>query len=209
MNDFCVHVVDDDEAMCEALEYLLKSDGLRTATYGSARQFLNAYDPRRPGVLVLDVRMHGMDGLELQKYLVNKGYDIPVIILTGHGDVPMAVKAVRAGALEFLQKPVDDQPLFDSIRRAAKIDAANRLRRERMRSIETRIHELTKRETEVMELVVNGLANKQIAEKLSISSKTVEVHRKHVMQKMAATSTVDLTCMVLWFRNQQALILGA
>ena len=196
-----VFVVDDDRDLCEALRWLLESDGLKVETHTSAQSFLDAYDPGRPGVLALDVRMRGMDGLQLQEHLTAHGMEIPVIILTGHGDVPMAVRALKAGALEFLQKPVNDQALLDCIRRAMRVDAENRRRRGTREAIAARLETLTPREREVMDLVVAGKPNKRIAELLCVSEKTVEVHRKHVMKKMQAGTVVELVRLVLSFRG--------
>ena len=195
--DPTVFVVDDDADLCEALRWLLESDGLKVETHTSARSFLEAYHPDGSGALVLDVRMPGMEGLELQKDLVARGFDIPVLILTGHGDVPMAVRALKAGALEFLQKPVNDQALLDCVHRALRIDAENRRKRVAKEVILARLTALTTRERQVMDLVVAGNANKQIAELLRVSEKTVEVHRKHVMEKTRADSVVELVRIVL------------
>ena len=195
--DPTVFVVDDDADLCEALRWLLESDGLKVETHTSAQSFLEAYRPERPGVLALDVRMRGMDGLELQERLVAHDFDIPVLILTGHGDVPMAVRALKAGALEFLQKPVNDQALLDCVHRALRIDAENRRKRVAKEVILARLTALTTRERQVMDLVVAGNANKQIAELLRVSEKTVEVHRKHVMEKTRADSVVELVRIVL------------
>jgi len=196
-DDPTVFVVDDDADLCEALRWLLESDGFKVETHTSAQGFLEAYRPDRPGVLALDVRMPGMDGLELQKDLVARGFDIPVLILTGHGDVPMAVRALKTGALEFLQKPVNDQALLDCVHRALRIDAENRRKRVAKEVILARLTALTTRERQVMDLVVAGKANKQIAELLRVSEKTVEVHRKHVMNKMHAGSVVELVRIAL------------
>ena len=195
--DPTVFVVDDDADLCEALRWLLESDGLKVETHTSAQSFLEAYRPERPGVLALDVRMRGMDGLELQERLVAHDFDIPVLILTGHGDVPMAVRALKAGALEFLQKPVNDQALLDCVHRALRIDAENRRKRVAKEVILARLTALTTRERQVMDLVVAGNANKQIAELLRVSEKTVVVHRKHVLEKTRADSVVELVRIVL------------
>jgi two-component system response regulator FixJ len=200
--DPTVFVVDDDTDLCEALRWLLESDGLKVETYTSARSFLNAYHPDRPGVLALDVRMPGMDGLELQDYLTTHGLTIPIIILTGHGTVPMAVRALKAGALEFLQKPVNDQALLDSIRRALRTDAENRRKRSSDEAMAARFNALTPREREVLSLVVAGYANKRMAALLGVSEKTIEVHRKHLMGKMQARSVVELVRMSLSLRAE-------
>jgi len=196
-----VFVVDDDPDLCDSLRYLIESDGLKAETYGSAQGFLDAYDPQRPGVLVLDVRMPGMNGLDLQQHLIDQGYEMVVIILTAHGDIPMAVRAVKAGALEFLQKPVNDQILLDSIRKAIRLDAQNRRQRQHKDEILRRLARLTPREQEVMDLVVAGKANKQIAHELSVSEKTVEVHRKRLMKKVQVGSAIELVRAVLSARD--------
>jgi two-component system, LuxR family, response regulator FixJ len=203
MNDYQVYIVDDDEALCEALGYLLKSEGLPVETFGSAQQFLERFDPRRLAVLILDVRMRDMDGLSLQQYLKDRGDKIPIIILTGYGDVPIAVKAMKAGAVDFLQKPVNDHALFNCLYEAIDRDKDNRETARRLQEIEKKLESLTKREHEVMGLVVDGLANKQIAERLSVSEKTIEVHRKHLMHKMDANSVIELVTTMLWYRAQK------
>jgi two-component system, LuxR family, response regulator FixJ len=200
MNDYQVYIVDDDEALCEALGYLLKSEGLPVETFNSAQQFLDRFDPLRPAVLILDVRMRGMDGLTLQQYLKDRGDKIPIIILTGHGDIPMAVKSIKAGAVEFLQKPVNDHALFKCLYEAIDQDKINRETSRRLQEIEIKLESLTRREREVMDLVVEGLANKHVAERLSVSEKTIEVHRKHLMHKMGASSVIELVTMILWYR---------
>ena len=187
-----VFVVDDDEELCEGLRWLLESEGLNVQTHTSAEAFLDAYDPDCPGCLVLDVRMGGMSGLELQAKLAEQGLSTPVIILTGHADVPMAVQATKAGAVEFLQKPADDQVLLDCIQRAIERDARVRERQAADAEFAARTELLTPREREVMELVVAGKANKQIAAEFGVCIKTVEVHRKRVMKKLQVMSTVDL-----------------
>ena len=203
MNDYHVHIVDDDEALCEALGYLLKSEGLQVSTFHSAEEFLDRFDSQQRSVLLLDVRMRGMDGLSLQKHLKDRGNDIPVIILTGHGNVPMAVKAMKAGAVEFLQKPVNDDALFKCLYEAIERDKSQRETSERLQEIEKKLNSLTKREYQVMELVVNGLANKQIADRLVVAEKTIEVHRKHLMHKMGASSAIELVTTVLWYREHK------
>lgn len=196
-----VFVVDDDPDLCDSLRWLIESDGLNVETYGSALDFLEAYDPARPGVLVLDVRMPGMSGLDLQEHLINKGYGIPIIILTGHADVPMAVGAVKAGAMEFLQKPVNDEILLDSIRRGIRLDVQNRSKKQRKDELLSRMARLTPRERQVMDLVIAGKPNKQIAHELSVSEKTVEVHRKRLMKKVQVGSAVELVRVVLSARD--------
>jgi RNA polymerase sigma factor (sigma-70 family) len=199
-----VFVVDDDKELCEGLRWLLESEGLSVETHTSAEAFLDAYDPGRPGCLVLDVRMGGMSGLELQEKLAEQGLSAPVIILTGHADVPMAVQATKAGAVEFLQKPADDQALLDSIQKAIELDAQGRQRQAANAEFAARMNSLTPREREVLELVVAGQANKQVAAELRVSPRTVEVHRKHIMRKLHARSSVDLVRKVMAFRARQS-----
>lgn len=192
-----VFVVDDDPAICESLANLLESRGLRVRTYDSAETFLAAYDPRQPGCAVLDVRLRGMSGLELQAHLTRDGISLPVIILTGHGDIPMAVRAAKAGAVDFLEKPVNDEVLLQRIHLA--LDQERRARSDRLRDHEltARLADLTPREREVMDLIVAGLPNKQVATRLNITEKTVEVHRRRVLQKMGVHSAVDLVRLVV------------
>lgn len=197
-----VFVVDDDEAMCESLQWLLESDGLTVRTFHSAEEFLSSYRPEQPGCLVLDVRMHGLSGLDLQSQLARRGAAIPVIIITGHGDVPMAVRAMKSGVADFLEKPVSDKVLLQRIHAALDLDRRQRESDRERREIRTAIEQLTAREREVLNLVVGGKANKQIAAELGIREKTVEVHRKHVMQKMSVHTVVDLVRIVLAARGQ-------
>src|SRR6185312_13673285 len=190
-----VFVVDDDEAVRSALKLLLKSVGLTATALPTAQQFLATYDPLQPGCLVLDVRMPGMSGLELQEHLNLKGAVIPVIFITGHGDVPMAVEAMQQGAFDFLQKPFRDQELLDRVQRAI---AKDRSVREVLRGNDTirrRLESLTAREHDVLELVAAGAPNKIIAHELGISQRTVEIHRARVMEKMNAESLAHLVHM--------------
>jgi RNA polymerase sigma factor (sigma-70 family) len=190
-------VVDDDPGVLDSLRFLLMSVGLDAETYSSAYEFLEAYDPDKPGCLVLDVRMPGMSGLELQQELVSRGSPLPIIFLTAHADVPMAVTAVKRGAADFLQKPFRDQQLIDKIQHA--IDENARLREELAdhRQIAARIASLTPREREIMALVVEGKANKAIANELGVSQRTVEIHRARVMEKMQAASLAQLVQMAM------------
>lgn len=196
-----VFVVDDDPAVGDAIRLLLRSVGLPTATYLSAADFLAAYDPGRPGCLVLDVRMPGMSGIELQERLKELGSTLPIIFVTAHGDVPMAVDAMKAGAVDFVQKPFRDQELLDRIQHALAFDARLLEERSELTEIEARIASLTPRETEVMELVVGGKSNKKIARILGISQRTVEVHRASVMEKMEVGSVSRLVQLVMRTRG--------
>jgi len=192
-----VYIVDDDDAIRSALRLLLKSVGLAASTLPSAQEFLASYDPQQPGCLILDVRMPGMSGLELQQQLNISGAIIPVIFITGHGDIPMAVDAMQQGAFDFLQKPFRDQDLIDRIQRALAKDQTGRLElRERTR-IKERMESLTVREREVLDLVTSGKPNKIMAADLGVSQRTVEIHRSRVMEKMEASSLAQLVRMVL------------
>ena len=192
-----VFVVDDDQAMRSSLQWLIESMGMRVETYASAQAFLDAYYPGRAGCLLLDVRMPGMSGLELQAYLAKREHRIPVIIITGHGDVSMAVKAMKNGAVDFIEKPFDDEALIVSIRNALQHDEKQRALRAQRADIAARMSELTPREHEVMAMVTDGRSNKEIATALGVSAKTVEVHRARVMDKMRADSLAELVRMVL------------
>lgn len=192
-----VFVVDDDDAMRNSLEWLIESEGHRVETFGSAQAFLDTYYPGRSGCLLLDVRMPGMSGLELQEHLRQQQIRIPVVIITGHGDVPMAVKAMKAGALDFIEKPFDDDTLLATIQRALEIDASQRLQQAGRAEYATRLAQLTPREHEVMLMVTDGKSNKEIANELGVSAKTVEAHRARVMEKMEAHSLAELVRMVL------------
>lgn len=192
-----VFVVDDDHAVRKSLELLLKSVGLSAATYPSAQEFLDAYDPSSPGCLVLDVRMPGMSGLELQRTLRERGVEIPTIVITGHGDVPVAVRALKDGALEFLEKPFSKQMLLEHIREALRHETRRRAQRDRAVDAGERLAALTKRERQVLELVVAGKVSKEIAAELGLSKKTVDVHRAHVMHKLKVESVAELVQLVV------------
>jgi two-component system, LuxR family, response regulator FixJ len=192
-----IFVVDDDSAVRDALKLLLRSVGQAVETYGSAPEFLDAYSADRPGCLVLDIRMPGMSGLELQQKLNERHSILPIIFITGHGDVPMAVEAMQAGAVDFIQKPFRDQDLIDRINQALEKDNNNRAALGERNDIRRRLETLTPREREVLDLVVHGKANKVIAGDLRLSQRTVEIHRARVMEKMQASSLAHLVRMVL------------
>ena len=192
-----VFVVDDDSAVRNSLELLLKSTGTRVAAYASATEFLAAHPDDPAGCLVLDVRMAGMSGLELQEQLNARHSILPVIFITGHGDVPTAVEAMQAGAVDFIQKPFRDEDLLDRIAQALEKDAAARRQLAERSGIERRLESLTPRETEVLHLVVAGKANKVIAGDLNLSQRTVEIHRARVMEKMRAQSIAHLVRMIV------------
>jgi two-component system, LuxR family, response regulator FixJ len=192
-----VFIVDDDEAVCGSIKLLLKTLGLATQAFASAQEFLATFDEGRAGCLVLDIRMPGMSGLELQEELNARGAMLPIIFITGHGDVPMAVEAMQRGAMDFLQKPFRDQDLLDRITKALEKDRAGRDMLGNRERIGMRIATLTPREREVMALVTQGKANKVIAADLNLSQRTVEIHRAHVMEKMGANSLAHLVRMVI------------
>lgn len=192
-----VSVVDDDAAARSSLRLLLKSLGLAAVAYDSAASLLSSYDPGQPGCLLLDIRMPGMNGLELQQVLTQRGAVNPIIFITGHGDIPMAVEAMQHGAFDFLQKPFRDQELLDRVQCAL---AKDRSIREQLRGNETvrrHLDSLTAREHDVLELVTAGEPNKIIAHKLGISQRTVEIHRARVMEKMSAESLAHLVHMTM------------
>lgn len=179
------------------MKWLIESVSMQVETFESANAFIQSYYPGRSGCLLLDVRMPGMSGLELQEYLKVNQIAIPVIIITGHGDVPMAVRAMKAGAVDFIEKPFNDELLLESIRHAMAVDAKQRDTQSQRAEIATRLARLTPREHEVMLMVTNGKANKEIATSLGVSSKTVEAHRARVMEKMEADSLAELVRMAI------------
>ena len=190
-----VFVVDDDARVREALENLLRSVGLRVAVFASAQEFLDSPLADRPGCLVLDVRLPGVSGLELQEQLGRSRPDLPVVFITGHGDIPMTVRAMKAGAVEFLTKPFGDQDLIDAVEQALRRVRASRGAREELDALRARYDSLTPREREVMSHVVAGEPNKVAAAELGISEPTIKIHRGHVMQKMRAGSLAELVRM--------------
>ena len=192
-----VYVVDDDPAMRSSLRWLIESVGLSVCTCGSAREFLATYRDVGPGCLVLDVRMPGMSGLDLQTELARQRIEIPILIITGYAEVPLAVRAMKAGAFDFIEKPFSDQTLLDRIRAAVALDEVTRRRRSAREQVQARMRLLTQRERDVMERVISGKSNKVIAGDLELSMKTVEVHRAHVMDKLEATSLADLIRLAL------------
>ena len=196
-----VYVVDDDDAVRDSLLLLLRSIGIDGRAFATATDFLDAYDPKLHSCLVTDIRMPGMSGLDLQRELKERGAPIPIILITGHGDVPMAVEAMKEGALDFIEKPFRDQDLLDRVQQALTWDEEHRSKNLETLSIQERIAALTPRETEVMELVVQGCANKVIAQDLGVSQRTVEIHRARVMEKMGMRSLAALVRAVEKTRN--------
>ncbi len=197
-----VFVVDDDEAVRAAVAMLLESVALPVETFASAREFLDGWSADRPGCLVLDLRMPGLSGLELQEQLVERGSNLPIIFLTGHGDVPDAVAAMRAGAVDFLRKPFRDQDLLDRIQQALEVDRTRRSAAGQRTELAGRLERLTPRELEVLDRVVAGQPNKQIAAELGVSDRTVEIHRARAMAKMEAASLAELVRLVLRARGE-------
>jgi FixJ family two-component response regulator len=190
-----IFVIDDDESIREALKDLLESVGLLVETFASAPEFLQSSHPDVPSCLVLDVRMPGLSGLDLQQEMADANIHTPIIFITGHGDIPMTVRAMKAGAVEFLTKPFRDQDLLDAIQQALDRDRAARQERAETAELRSRFDSLTPRETEVFALVITGLLNKQIALQLGTSEITIKQHRHQVMQKMRADSFADLVRM--------------
>jgi len=190
-----VFVVDDDESTRRSLATLLRSVGLDARVFPSPQDFMRAERPDAPACLVLDVRMPGMSGLAFQEQLAKAGIGLPIIFITGHGDVPMTVRAMKAGAVEFLTKPFDDQVLLDAIHGAIERDRGRRRDAAQLAEVQARYRELTEREREVFRLVIAGRLNKQIATELGLAVVTVKVHRGQVMRKMVAKSVVDLARM--------------
>jgi two-component system response regulator FixJ len=192
-----VFVVDDDPAMRDSLKFLIGSVGITVKPFASAEDFLKEFQPHQHACIVLDVRMPGLSGLELLERLKEERLTPPVLLITGHGDVPMAVRALKAGAFDFIEKPFSDQVLLERIQQALSLDDERRTELESVLVIEERLNSLTPREREVFEIVVSGTPNKVIASRLELSQKTVEVHRAHVMEKMRAPSLADLVKMAV------------
>jgi len=196
MNDENVFVVDDDADIRDSMQLLLEVAGFRVRNYTSARQFLDDDSPKQ-GCLVADIRMPDMSGLELQEEVAKRHLDLPVIIMTGHGDVPLAVRAMKAGAIDFLEKPFDDERMLSSVRRALEIGSRARSRNAEAIVAKNLLASLTPRERGVLDKLVQGRSNKVVAYELGISPRTVEIHRAHIMGKMEASSLSDLVRVVL------------
>ncbi|MFQ5535647.1 MAG: response regulator transcription factor [Sphingomonadales bacterium] len=192
MSDPTVYIIDDDAAVRDSMSWLVESVGLKVRTFSSAKDFFEIFDPSLSGCLVLDVRMPGLSGLDLQRELISHGCSLPILIITGYGEVQGAVRALKAGAIDYLEKPVSDQMLLDRIHQCLEKHARFRQMQTDKVKVEARIASLTPRQREVMELVLAGNSNKEIAMQMNISIKTVESHRSNVMQKMEASSIANL-----------------
>jgi FixJ family two-component response regulator len=195
LNDATVFVVDDDEPVRDAIAFMLETVDVKCETFSNAQEFLDSYDVSRRGCLVLDIRMPGMSGLELQVYLAEHNVEVPIIFITGHGDIPMAVEAMKRGAVDFIRKPFRDQELIDRIHEALLVEQSQRDAAENLVELRSRADSLTPRESEVFGRVADGQANKVVAIELGISERTVEIHRSQVMQKMQARNLAALVRM--------------
>jgi FixJ family two-component response regulator len=196
-----VFIIDDDRQVRDGLHSLIRSVGLRADSFSSAQEFLEAKRPDVPACLILDVRMPGLSGLDLQLKLNNADLQLPIIFITGHGDIPMSVRAMKEGAHEFLTKPVRGQDLLDAVQKAIALDRSQRKERSELKEIRVRFQSLTPREKEVLDLVVAGLLNKQIADQLGTSELTIKTHRAHLMEKTGADSLAHLVRMAEKLRS--------
>jgi FixJ family two-component response regulator len=192
MQEPIVFLVDDDHAVRDSLSMLIRLIGLNVAAYGHPQEFLDAFDPNQIGCLVLDIRMPGINGLSVQEILNQRGNEIPIIFITAHGDVTQCCKAFKAGAVDFLTKPIDEHLLIDSIQKAIQRNIEDHRKTAKIQSIQSRINSLTEREREVLNMVVEGLPNKMIAQRLDISTRTVETHRAGLFEKLEVNSLAEL-----------------
>ena len=194
-SDALIAIVDDDASVREGLQSLIRSAGWRVETFVSAQEFLGRLGAEAPSCVILDLQLPGLSGLDLQQRMAKVGLEIPIVFLTGHGNIPASVQAMKAGAVEFLTKPLDEQKLLEAIQEAIERDRRTRQQRAEIRELRERYESLTAREQQVMQEVVSGLLNKQIAAELNITEFTVKIHRGHVMRKMRAASLPDLVRM--------------
>ncbi len=201
MNLACTHIIDDDDAIRDALEWLFKTRGVACRSWPSAESFLAEWRCDWRGCIVLDIRMHGMSGLECFDALLARGSQLPVIFITGHGDVPMAVAALKKGAFHFIEKPFNDHDLVDLVEKALATDSERQRAAASRETVEARLGTLTQREREVMELILEGKYNKVIADDLSISMRTVEAHRSRIFEKMEVRSAVELAQLLTTLRS--------
>lgn len=192
-----VYIIDDDDGIRDAMTVLIESIGIRVKSYDNVRSFLNEYIPTTPGCLILDVRLPGISGLELQEYFKRKGILLPIIFVSGHSNVAIAVRSMKAGAIDFLEKPFDDQLLLDSIQKALEVDRVTRNEEEHHSLIMKRIERLSPREEEVLQFLIQGKANKTIAGQMQLSTKTIETHRAHIMRKLGVKSMAGLMWMAI------------
>jgi RNA polymerase sigma factor (sigma-70 family) len=190
-----VYIIDDDESVREGVADLLRSIGQRVQLFGSAQEFLESTRPDAPGCIVLDVRLPGPSGLEFQRRLIKSNIQFPIIFISGHGDIPMSVRAIKSGAIEFLTKPLNEQQLLDAVQAGIARDRRRRAEAKVVAELQERFESLTPREREILTLVVSGCRNKDIATQIGLSEMTVKVHRSHIMQKMRASTLVDLVRM--------------
>jgi RNA polymerase sigma factor (sigma-70 family) len=190
-----VYIIDDDESVREGVADLLRSIGQRVQLFGSAQEFLDSTRPDAPGCIVLDVRLPGPSGLEFQRRLIKSNIQFPIIFISGHGDIPMSVRAIKSGAIEFLTKPLNEQQLLDAVQAGIARDRRRRAEAKVVAELQERFESLTPREREILTLVVSGCRNKDIATQIGLSEMTVKVHRSHIMQKMRASTLVDLVRM--------------
>lgn len=200
--DVRIFVIDDEAAVRDAIALLIRSVGMKCEAYGSADEFLVSYDPEIPGCLILDVRLPGMSGLQLQDTLNERGVGLPIIMITAHGTIQMAVRAVKAGAFDFIEKPFRDQDLLDRVQQAIRHDLESREKHSRKSRMVGLVAALTRREREVLDLVVEGLSNKEIAGRLKLSHKTIEYHRSKIMEKLQVDSIPELVQLALVARDE-------
>jgi len=196
-----VYVIDDDHAIRESLRFLIESINLPVRTFSTAQEFLDQYESNTTGCILLDVRMPGISGLELQEHLASRGCILPIIFVTGHGDIPMAVRTIKAGAMDFVEKPFGDQALLERIHKAVELSAANLANRDELSSLAQRLSKLTGRERQILNLIAAGNANKSIAVMLGVAEKTIEAHRANINRKLSATCVADLVRMALMART--------